>query len=110
YGVGRRGEVAPDQGEVTGLDRDVGAGSHREPEVGGGERRGIVDAVTDHGDDLALGLESAYDVDLVGGQDARDDALDPDRGRDGTRCALVVTGDQQRGQAQRLELAYTFGR
>ena len=75
-----------DEGEVAGLDGDVGAGAHGEAEVGLGERGGVVDAVADHGDDLALGLQAADDLDLVGGQDLGDR---PRRCRPGRRrpCA-----------------------
>ena len=58
-------EVAAHEGEVAGLDGDVGAGAHGDAEVGLGEGGGVVDAVADHGDDLAFGLEAPDDVDLV---------------------------------------------
>ena len=67
-GVGGGAQVAADQGEVAGLDGHVGAGAHGEAEVGLGEGGGVVDAVADHGDDPALGLEPPDDVDLVGRQ------------------------------------------
>ena len=50
-----------------GLDGDVGAGADRQAEVGLGERGRVVDAVADHRDDAALGLQPADDVDLVAG-------------------------------------------
>ena len=56
--VDGRAQVAGDEREVGGLDRDVRAGAEREPEVGLGERRRVVDAVADHRDDLALGLQA----------------------------------------------------
>ena len=63
-----------------GLDRDVGAGAHGQPEVGGGQRGGVVDAVADHRDACALGLQPLDDGDLVGGQHLGDDVVvgDPD--------------------------------
>ena len=40
-----------------GLARDVGAAcAHRDADVGGTQRRGVVDAVAGHADDLAVGL------------------------------------------------------
>ena len=48
--------VAADEGEVGGFDGHVGAGAHGEAEVGLGEGGGVVDAVADHRDDLALVL------------------------------------------------------
>ena len=58
-GVAGDSEVAADEGEVAGFDGDVGAGAHGDAEVGLGEGGGVVDAVADHGDDLALGLQAA---------------------------------------------------
>ncbi len=49
--------VAADERDVRGLDRDVGAGADRHAEVRPGERRRVVDAVADHRDPAALGLE-----------------------------------------------------
>ena len=43
------GEIVGHQGDVGGLERHVGAGdAHRDPDVGRGERRRVVDAVADH--------------------------------------------------------------
>ncbi len=83
-------QVAADEGEVAGLDGDVGAGAHGEAEVGLGEGGGVVDAVADHGDDPALGLQAADDVDLVGGQHLGDDRrrCRPRRRRPGRRRSL----------------------
>ena len=47
--------VAADEGDVGRLDGHVGAGADRDPEVGRGEGRGVVDPVADHGHDLAPG-------------------------------------------------------
>ena len=69
--VGGDPQVAAHQRQVAGLDRDVGAGAHRQAEVGLRERGGVVDAVADHRDDPALVLQPLDDVDLVGGQHAR---------------------------------------
>ena len=44
-------QVAGHERDVGRLDRDVGAGADRDPEVGLGERGRVVDAVADHGDD-----------------------------------------------------------
>ncbi len=50
-------EVAGDERQVAGLDRDVGARADREPEVGLRERGCVVDAVADHRHRLALALK-----------------------------------------------------
>ena len=99
-GVGGDAQVAVDEGEVAGFDGDVGAGAHGDAEVGLGEGGGVVDAVADHGDDLAVGLQAADDVDLVGGQDLGDDGVDVDLVGDGSGGALVVAGEQHRCEAE----------
>ena len=53
------GEVALDQRHAGALHRDVGAGAHRDADIGGGERRRVVDAVAGHGDDAALARAAA---------------------------------------------------
>src|SRR5699024_127521 len=91
-GVDRGPQVAAHEGDVGGLDGDVGAGAHGQAEVGLGEGGGVVDAVADHRDDLALGLQAGDDVDLVLGQDLGDDLVDTDLGGDPTSNGLIVTG------------------
>ena len=59
-------QVARDERDVGGLDRDVGAGADGEAEVGLRERGRVVDAVADHRDDAALVLQAADDVGLAG--------------------------------------------
>ena len=68
-GVGGDSQVAAHEGEVAGLDRDVGAGAHGQAEIGLGEGGGVVHAVADHRHDPATVLQLLDDVDLVGGQD-----------------------------------------
>ena len=99
--VGRGPQVAADQGQVAGLDGDVGAGAHGQPEVGLGERGGVVDAVADHGDDPALGLQPLDDVDLVGGQHLGDHASSmPTSAATARAAALVVAGQQDRASGR----------
>ncbi len=76
--VGCGTQIARDEGQVGGLDRHVGAGADGETEVCSGERRGVVDAVADHGDDLARLLQAPHLVDLVLGQHVREHLRDPD--------------------------------
>ena len=47
-------EVAAEQRHARAFDRDIRARAHRDADVGGGERRRVVDAVAGHGDDAAL--------------------------------------------------------
>ena len=90
--VRRRAQVARDEGDVAGFDRNVGAGADRDPEVGLGERRSVVDAVADHGDDLAGLLQPAHLGHLVLGVHLREHALDPDLVRDPLRRRARVAG------------------
>ena len=46
-------KIAFDERHVRALHRDVGAGSHRDADVGLRERRRVVDAVAGHRDALA---------------------------------------------------------
>ena len=80
-----------DERQVGGLDRDVGAGADREPEVGLRERGRVVDAVADHRDDAALAPAGARTtVGLVGGQHLGDDLVDADLvRRRRARCAAL---------------------
>ena len=47
-------QVALDQRHAGALHGDVGAGAHRDADVGLGKRGRVVDAVAGHGDDAAL--------------------------------------------------------
>ena len=47
-------QVAVEQRDAGAFDRDVGSRPHGDADVGGGERRRVVDAVAGHGDDAAL--------------------------------------------------------
>ena len=58
-GVHRGGQVAAHQGQVGRLDRHVGAGAHGQPEVGLGQRRGVVHPVADHRDRPAVAPAAA---------------------------------------------------
>lgn len=50
------------------LHRHVGAGPHRDADMGRGQRGGIVDAVARHRDDPAFGLQPLHDRGLVLGK------------------------------------------
>ena len=50
-------EIALDQCNACALDGDVGAGPHGDADIGGGERRSVVDAVAGHGDDAAVAAQ-----------------------------------------------------
>jgi hypothetical protein len=102
-GVGGGAQVAAYEGQVGGLDGGIGAGAHGEVEVGLGEGGRVVDAVADHRDGLALGLQALDDVDLVGGQDLGDDLVDAGLGCYHAGRRLVGSGQQYRRQAEPAE-------
>ena len=61
-----RGEVVVEQDQRRGLARDVGAATaHGDADVGGLERRRVVDAVASHRDHFAAGLERGHDAQFV---------------------------------------------
>ena len=51
-------QVALDQRDAGALHRDVGAGAHRDADIGLRQRRRVVDAVAGHRDDAALALQA----------------------------------------------------
>ena len=56
-GLGDLRDVAVQERDVARLDRDVGAGAHRDADVGLRERRCVVDAVADHRDGESFCLQ-----------------------------------------------------
>src|SRR5690606_7685287 len=73
---GDAGQIAAHEGDVAGLDGDVGPGADGDPDVGLGEGGRVVDPVADHRHDLPLGLEATDLLDLALGEDLGDDAGD----------------------------------
>ena len=64
-------EVVVEQDQGCRLARDVrAAATHGDADVGGLERRSVVDAVAGHGDDLPICLQRHYDAQLLLGYDA----------------------------------------
>ena len=104
-------QVAGDEREVGGLDRDVGAGPDRHPEVGLGERRRVVDAVADHRDDAALAPAGARTTAAfsAGSTSAMTSSM-PIRVGDGARGRLVVAGQQDRAQAELAQPPHRLAR
>ena len=89
-----------------GLDGDVGAGAHRDAEVGLGQRGGVVDAVADHRDDPALAPAAAATTStLSAGSTSAITSSMPTSAGDRPRGGRVVAGEQHRAQAERAQLA-----
>jgi hypothetical protein len=95
--------VALDQGDAGAFHGDVGAGAHGDADVGGGERRCVVDAVAGHGDDAALGSEPLDDPGLGVGQHVGLDLVDAELVGDGAGGGSVVAGQHDDAQAGGLQ-------
>ncbi len=80
------------------------------PEVGLDERRRVVDAVTDHGHDLAGVLQALHLVLLVLGQHLGDDPVDADGVGDRLRGSGVVAGDHRDGQVEVVQSPHGLDR
>jgi hypothetical protein len=98
--VGDGFEIIAEQDHIGGADRHVGPGAEGEPEVGGGQRRAVVDAVADHCHPVPARAQSGDDGCLAGRQRARYDLVDARRGRDRPRGRLAVPGQQDGAQAE----------
>ena len=85
-------------------------GPEGQPEVGRGERGGVVDAVADHRHPVPCRLKTGDDGGLVGWQRPGDDLVDARRGRDGPGGRLVVPGQQDRAQPERAQFGDGRGR
>ena len=103
--VGSRVEVD----HVAGLFRGLGAGVHRDADVGLGEGRGVVGAVAGHGDEPALRLLVADAGDLVLGLRLGDEVVDAGLPGDGGGGERVVAGDHDGADAHAAQLREARG-
>ena len=71
--VGRRAEVVRHQNDIGGLDGDIRAAADRNADIGLGQRRGIVNAITGEGDRPMPGAERLQRGELAFRQDFGDD-------------------------------------
>ena len=68
------GEIVIGDDDACGALGNFGSGqSHGDADIGPCESWGIIDAVTGHGDDVALGLEGLDDAEFLGWMDASED-------------------------------------
>ncbi|CAI7662410.1 unnamed protein product, partial [Penicillium discolor] len=107
-GMGERAREKPQivtgEGHVGRLDRGVGARrAHRDPDVRGGQRGGVVDAVADHRDRAVLPTEFADRSGLVFGAQLGADVIDPCMRSEGAGGAGVVAGEHGDPDALRGE-------
>jgi hypothetical protein len=95
-------QLPGDQRHVGGLDRDVGPGPDRDPDVGLRQGGGIVDPVTHHRHELAFLLLEATDLDrFVFRQDLGHHPLDPYLPSNRIGRASVVPADHRHLDAER---------
>jgi hypothetical protein len=105
-GGGEEVEVGVEEEDVAGFASEVGAGGHGEAGVGLGEGCGVVDAVADHGDAVAGGLEGADVGEFVGGEETGVDVGGGDSGGSGDGGGGVgdVSGEEDGGDVEGAEL------
>ena len=80
------------------------AGVHGDADIGLGQRRRVVGAVAAHGDQLALGLLVADQLELGLGRRLGEEVVDAGLGGDGGRGHRVVAGDHHRADAHAAQL------
>src|SRR5471032_195087 len=102
-GGGHQRRIAAHQRDAGGVHGDVGAAGYGDADIGGGQRGGVVDAVADHGDASAAGLQAGDGGRFVGGQHVGDDAAYAQFLADGVGAALVVAGEQDGLDVHRLQ-------
>ena len=74
-------EIAGQQRDARALDRHVRAAAHGDADIGGGQRRRVIDAVADHGDAAALVAQPEHHLALALREDSRLDLVDTERCR-----------------------------
>ena len=92
------GQAVIQENDVRGLARDVRAAlAHRDADVGGLERRRVVDSVAGHDQHFTVRLERLHQRELLFRQDAGEDAHPPD--------PLPEGGERERGDLGSAEHA-----
>ena len=101
--VGDVGELARCQDDVGAFDGDVCPCTNGDANVCASEGWRVVDAVTDHGDDVFLRDEIGDDLLLLSGQDFGDDVVHTDTRCNGLSGGVVVTGEHDDAFAELLQ-------
>ncbi len=104
--AGDAAQVAFDQRDAGALHRHVGAGAHRDADVGGGQRGRIVDAVAGHRDDAALRAQALHHLLLLRRHDVGLERVQPQLGGHRLRGGSAVAGEHDHAHAlvaQRLQ-------
>eukprot|EP01022_Parablepharisma_sp_SALTPOND_P021550 TRINITY_DN427_c1_g1_i8.p1 TRINITY_DN427_c1_g1~~TRINITY_DN427_c1_g1_i8.p1 ORF type:complete len:1229 (-),score=506.41 TRINITY_DN427_c1_g1_i8:439-4125(-) len=103
-GVSGQPRVAMHQGDAGRLHGHIGAGGHGDADVGGGQRRGIVDAVADHRHHArAVGTQRVDGGGLVARQHLGAHVADAQFAGHALRSAPVVAAEHDGGNAQPVQ-------
>src|SRR5262249_55046640 len=84
--------IVPDEDDITGLHRHVGARANRHGDIGREQCGRVVDAVANHRHALALSFQLRYLIDLITRQHLGDDAVDAEIRGHGVRHCYGVAG------------------
>ena len=98
------GRIGVEIDHVAGFARGLGAGIHGDADIGLRQSRRIVGAVAAHGDELALGLLGADQLELLLGRCLREEIIDAGFSRDCRSGHGVVAGDHDGADAHAAEL------
>ena len=102
-------EVAAHEDGIGAFDGDVGPGTDGHAQIGFGQGRRIIDAVTNHGDFMAFGLEGGDVFFFILRQDAGNDLGNMQALADGFGCALVVACEHDDVDAHFGKVGNGFG-
>ncbi len=97
-GADQPAQIAVDQRDAGALHRHVGAGAHRDADVGLRQRRRVVDAVAGHRDATPLALQALHDRRLLLRQHLGFDGVDAELARHGLGGRAAVAGQHHDAQ------------
>ena len=109
YRGGNAPQTVLHEHDIRGIYRDITARSDRYADIGSGERRRVIDSVSDHRD-LALCREALYHICLASGQNSRDHAVHSGAASYGVRCSFVIAGQHNNFNTLLFQLRDRFGR
>ena len=108
---GEAAEVVGHEDDIGGLERGAaGDAAQGDADAGGGQGRGVVDAVADHAGRAVARGEVGDRRDLVGREQLGALLADAQLAGDGGGRAGVVAGEHDRPEAERVELGEDAGR
>ena len=96
-------EVAAHEHDIRRFDGNIRPRPDREADIGGGERRRIVDAVANEGDFAVRGPQGLDRIRFAFRQDLRLDLVDAERAGDRLRRRLAVAGDHREAEPVLLQ-------